>query len=157
VHAPAYKLLRSEPMLGHRKPSSNKACCIVAVISSVQYVTLLCLQGYLRILKDLKQTQDRRHVLNQWYLKIKEVLQETQAICPEEKANYLDGAKECIEDLENNKYTVLIAGKSLNYRYSVLQSRLGCPVDSQGLRTILSVLRASIRAIRIGISREKRE
>ena len=114
-------------MLGHRKPSSNKACCTVAVISSVQYVTLLCLQGYSRILKDLKQTQDRRHVLNQYHLKIKEVLQETQAICPEEKADFLDGAKECIEDLENNKYTVLIAGKTLNYRYSVLQYRLGLP------------------------------
>ena len=90
------------------------------VINSVQYVTLLCLQGYLRILKDLKQTQDRRHVLNQYYVKIKEVLQETQAVRPEEKADFLAGAKECNEDLENNKYTVLVAGKTLNYRYSIM-------------------------------------
>jgi len=75
----------------------------------------------LRILQDLKQTQDRRHVLNQYYLKIKEVLQKTQAIRLEEKADFLAGAKECNEDLENNKYTVLIAGKALNYRYSVLR------------------------------------
>ena len=75
----------------------------------------------MRILQDLKQTQDRRHVLNQYYLKIKEVLQETQAIRLEEKADFLAGAKECNEDLENNKYTVLIAGKTLNYRYSVLR------------------------------------
>ena len=88
----------------------------------MQDVTLLCLQGYLRILQDLKQTQDRRHVLNKYYLKIKEVLQETQAIRLEEKADFLAGAKECNEDLENNKYTVLIAGRTLNYRYSVLST-----------------------------------
>ena len=69
------------------------------VIRSVQYVTLLCLQGYLRILKDLRQTQDRRHVLNQYYVKIKEVLQETQAIRPEEKADFLAGAEERNKDL----------------------------------------------------------
>jgi len=62
-------------------------------------VTFLCLQGYFRILEDLKQTQDRRHVLNQYYVKIKEVLQETQAIRPEEKADFLAGAEERNKDL----------------------------------------------------------
>ena len=69
-------------------------------------------QGYGRILKDLKQTRDRRHILKNYYQKIKEALRETQAICPPD--GFLEGAEECIEDLENKKYPVLIAGKALH-------------------------------------------
>ena len=33
---------------------------------------------------------------------------------PQEKADFLETAEECIKDLENKKYSVLIAGKTSN-------------------------------------------
>ncbi|KAJ7392765.1 hypothetical protein OS493_010420 [Desmophyllum pertusum] len=69
-------------------------------------------EGYLRILEDLKQTRDRRHILKEYYLKVKDILQETRAISRQEKDDFLTGAKECIEDLKNKRYTVLIAGET---------------------------------------------
>ncbi|KAJ7392760.1 hypothetical protein OS493_010415 [Desmophyllum pertusum] len=66
-------------------------------------------EGYSRILKDVEQTRDRRHILKEYYSKVKEILQETRAISREEKDDFLTGAEECIEDLKNKRYTVLIA------------------------------------------------
>ncbi|KAJ7392751.1 hypothetical protein OS493_010406 [Desmophyllum pertusum] len=68
--------------------------------------------GYLRILKDVEQTRDRQHILEEYYLKVKDILQETRAISRQEKDDFLTGAVECIEDLKNQRYTVLIAGET---------------------------------------------
>ena len=35
-------------------------------------------------------------------------------MCPQEKDDFLQRADECITDLENKKYPVLIAGKTIN-------------------------------------------
>ena len=67
----------------------------------------------MRILKDVEQTRDRQHILEEYYLKVKDILQETRAISRQEKDDFLTGAKECIEDLKNQRYTVLIAGKTI--------------------------------------------
>ncbi|KAL9963715.1 hypothetical protein ACROYT_G027249 [Oculina patagonica] len=69
-------------------------------------------KGYERILKDLEQTRDRRHILKEYYERVKDILQETAAITREEKKEFLSGAKECIADLKNKRYTVLIAGET---------------------------------------------
>ena len=63
------------------------------------------------IVKDLKQTRERRHVLKDHYSKIKEVLSDTQGISLEEKADFLNRTEKCNKDLKNKKFTVLVAGK----------------------------------------------
>ena len=65
-------------------------------------------------MSDLEQTRNRRHILKLYYEKIKMVLQNSGAMCPQEKADFLKRAEECITDLENRKYSVLIAGKTVD-------------------------------------------
>ena len=62
-------------------------------------------------MKDLKQTRKRRHVLKDYYSKIKEVLSHTQVISLQEEADFVNRAEKCSKDLENKKFTVLVAGK----------------------------------------------
>ena len=62
-------------------------------------------------MKDLKQTRKRRHVLKDYYSKIKEVLSDTQVISLQEEADFVNRAEKCNKDLENKKFTVLVAGK----------------------------------------------
>ena len=62
-------------------------------------------------MKDLKQTRKRRHVLKDYYSKIKEVLSDTQGISLQEEADFVNRAEKCNKDLENKKFTVLVAGK----------------------------------------------
>ena len=50
--------------------------------------------------------------MKEYYLKVKDILQETRAIS-EEKDDFLTGAEEYIADLKNKRYTVLIAGKTI--------------------------------------------
>ena len=72
-------------------------------------------QGYERILNNLEQTRDRRHVLKEYYEKVKDILQGTTAISREEKRDFLSGAEKCIADLKSKRYTLLIAGKKTYY------------------------------------------
>ena len=84
------------------------------------YIYLFFFKGYERIFQELSErTRGQRHVLNHYCVKIKKVLQATQAICPQKKADFLAGAETFNEDLENRKYTILIAGKDLHYLYTV--------------------------------------
>ncbi|KAL9963713.1 hypothetical protein ACROYT_G027246 [Oculina patagonica] len=69
-------------------------------------------KGYERILKDLEQTRDRRNILKKYYQKVKDILEETSVISRAEKRDFLSEAEECIADLENERYTVLIAGET---------------------------------------------
>ena len=62
-------------------------------------------------MKDLKKTRKRRHVLKDYYSKIKEVLSDTQGISLQEEADFVNRAEKCNKDLENKKFTVLVAGK----------------------------------------------
>ena len=62
-------------------------------------------------MKGLKQTRKRRHVLKDYYSKIKEVLSDTQGISLQEEADFVNRAEKCNKDLENKKFTVLVAGK----------------------------------------------
>ena len=56
---------------------------------------------------------------------MKDILQETTAISQEEQRDSLSGAEECIADLKNKRYTLLIAGKKTNnFRCLELDSRL---------------------------------
>ena len=57
------------------------------------------------------QTRERRHVLKDYYSKIKKVLSDTQGISLQEEADFVNRAKKCNKDLKNKKFTVLIAGK----------------------------------------------
>ncbi|KAM7448138.1 hypothetical protein ABFA07_003866 [Porites harrisoni] len=50
------------------------------------------LEGYDKIVKDLKQTRKRRHVLKDYYSKIKEVLSDTQGISLQEEADFVNRA-----------------------------------------------------------------
>ena len=63
-------------------------------------------------MKDLEQTRDRRHMLKEYYEELKKVLHETTAISQTEQKEFVAGAEQCIADLENKRYTILIAGKS---------------------------------------------
>ena len=65
-------------------------------------------------MNDLDQTREQRCILQQNYEKIKEVLQETQAISSQERDDFLAAAEERIKDLENKRFIVLIAGKNLS-------------------------------------------
>ena len=65
-------------------------------------------------MSDLEQNRNRRHILRLYCEKIKTVLQKADAMCPQEEANFLQRAEECIKDLENRKYSALIAGKTIN-------------------------------------------
>lgn len=71
-------------------------------------------EGYKRILRDLDQTREQRCILQQNYEKIKDVLQETQAISSQEKDYFLAAAEERTKDIENKRFIVLIAGKNLS-------------------------------------------
>ena len=62
-------------------------------------------------MKDLNETRERRHVLKDYCSKIKEVLSDTQVISLLEDADFLNRAEKCNKDLENKKFTVLVAGK----------------------------------------------
>ena len=75
---------------------------------------MLLFQGYRRILRDLEQNRKKRHILRQNCEKIKTVLQKADAMCLQEKADFLQMAEECITYLENRKYSVLIAGKTFD-------------------------------------------
>ena len=75
---------------------------------------MLFFQGYQRISSGLEQTLIRRHILKRYCKRIKTVLREADAMCPQEKDNFLQRAKECIKDLENRKYYVLLAGKTID-------------------------------------------
>ena len=75
---------------------------------------MLLFQGYRRILWDLEQNKKNWDILRQNCEKIKTVLQKADAMCPQEKADFLQMAEECITYLENRKYSVLIAGKTID-------------------------------------------
>ena len=70
-------------------------------------------------MKDLEQTRDRRHMLTKYYKEVKNILRETTAISQTEQEEFLVGAEQYIADLENKRYTILIAGKT-NDCYSCL-------------------------------------
>ena len=63
-------------------------------------------------MKDLEQTRDRRHMLNEYYKEVKNILQETTAISQAEQEEFVGGAEQYIADLENKRYSILIAGKT---------------------------------------------
>lgn len=65
-------------------------------------------------MSDLEQTRNRRHILKQYYEKIKTVLEKADTMCPQENADFLQRVEECITDLEKRKYSVLIAGKTID-------------------------------------------
>ena len=75
---------------------------------------MLLFQGYRRIFSYLEHTRNRRHILKRYYEKMKTVFQEASVMCPQEKADFLQMAEECITYLENRKYSVLIAGKTFD-------------------------------------------
>ena len=64
-------------------------------------------------MKDLKQTHKQQHALKDCYSKIKEVLSDTQGISLQEEADFLNRAENFNKDLENKKFTVLVAGKQI--------------------------------------------
>ena len=64
-------------------------------------------------MKDLEQTHKQQHALKDCYSKIKEVLSNTQGISLQEEADFLNRAEKCNKDLENKKFTVLVAGKQI--------------------------------------------
>ena len=78
---------------------------------------MLLFQGYRRIYSYLEHTRNRRHILKRYYEKMKTVLQEASVMCPQEKADFLLRAEECITDLDMRKYSVLIAGKTIDSNY----------------------------------------
>jgi len=61
--------------------------------------------------KDLNETRERRHVLKDYYSKIKEVLSDTQEISLEVEADLVNRAEKCNKDLKKKKFTFLVAGK----------------------------------------------
>ena len=63
-------------------------------------------------MKDLEQTRDRRHMLNEYYKEVKKILQETTAISEAEQEEFVAGAEQYIADLESKRYSILIAGKT---------------------------------------------
>ena len=63
------------------------------------------------IVKDLKQTRERRRVLKYYYSKIKEVLSDKREISLEEEADFVNRGKKCNKDLKKKKFIVLVAGK----------------------------------------------
>ena len=73
-------------------------------------------------MKDLEQTRDRRHVLKEYYKEVKKVLQETTAISETEQEEFVSGAEQYIADLENKRYTIIIAGKTCDC-YIVVSER----------------------------------
>lgn len=79
----------------------------------------LFVQGYERILKDLELIRDRRHMLKEYYKELKNVLRETTVISQTEQEEFLVRAGQCIADLDNKRFTILIAGKT-NDCYSCL-------------------------------------
>ena len=64
-------------------------------------------------MKDLEQTHKQQHALKDCYSKIKEVLSNTKGISLQEEADFLNRAEKCNKDLENKKFTVLVAGKQI--------------------------------------------
>ena len=60
----------------------------------------------------MEQTRDRRHMLKEYYQEVKDILQQTSAITQTEQEEFLDRAEQYIADLENKRYTILIAGKT---------------------------------------------
>ena len=71
-------------------------------------------QGYQWILKDLEDTQNQLRILKQYYLKVKEIQQQTNLITPEGNQVFEAGAERRLADLEREKCTVFIAGRSKN-------------------------------------------
>lgn len=59
-------------------------------------------------------------MLKEYYKEVKKVLQETTAISQTEQEEFVAGAEQYIADLENNRYTILVAGKTYNC-YSCLK------------------------------------
>ena len=51
-------------------------------------------------------------MLKEYYEELKKVLHETTATSQTEQKEFVAGAEQCIADLENKRYTILIAGKS---------------------------------------------
>ena len=64
-------------------------------------------------MKDLEQTHKQQHALKDCYSKIKEVLSNTKGISLQEEADFLNRAEKCNKDLENKKFTVLVADKQI--------------------------------------------
>ena len=62
----------------------------------------------------MEQNKKKWDILRQNCEKIKTVLQKADAMCLQEKADFLQRAEECITHLENRKYSVLIAGKTID-------------------------------------------
>ena len=62
-------------------------------------------------MKDLKQTHKRRHILEDYCSKIKKILSGAPGISLQEEADFVNRAEKCNKDLENKKFTVLVAGK----------------------------------------------
>ena len=60
----------------------------------------------------MKHARGRRRMLKQYYEKVNKILQDTGAISREELKEFLDGAENYNADLENKRYTILIAGKT---------------------------------------------
>ena len=63
---------------------------------------------------DIKQTLDRRRVLEEYYLKVKDNLQTTRVVSETEINDFRKEAEACLKDLGTERYTVLILGKSCN-------------------------------------------
>ena len=63
---------------------------------------------------DIKQTLDRRRVLEEYYSKVKDNLQTTGAVSETEINDFRKEAEACLKDLGTERYTVLILGKSCN-------------------------------------------
>lgn len=61
-------------------------------------------------------------MLKEYYNEVKKVLQETTAISQKEQEEFVAGAEQYIADLENERYTILIAGKSCDC-YIVVSER----------------------------------
>ena len=54
-------------------------------------------------------------MLREYYEKVKHILKDTTAISRREQKEFLAGAENYIADLRNQRYTILIAGKTNDY------------------------------------------
>ena len=62
----------------------------------------------------MEQNKKKWDILRQNCKNIKTVLQKADAMYLQEKTDFLQRAEECITYLENRKYSVLIAGKTID-------------------------------------------
>lgn len=70
-------------------------------------------------MEKLRETRGRRHILKDYYLKIKTFLSDshTEGNFLQQEGDFLKTAEECYKDLKNKKYTVFVAGKLKFHRY----------------------------------------